>query len=133
MSDRPRDLPEQPSLRYLKIEAKRRLAAGEFTTLHDAQLAIAREHGRSSWAVLKQRIESLAASVPGARSDSHALDQVRWVIARFADSDQDGWTAPGGDELRERGPVPAGDQFGASLVTGIGVIEGVECVVLPLS
>jgi hypothetical protein len=33
----PRLLPDRPSLRYLKIEAKRRLAAGEFRTLHDAQ------------------------------------------------------------------------------------------------
>jgi hypothetical protein len=43
-----RDLPDRPSLRHLKLEAKRRLSAGEFTTLHDAQLAIAREHGMSS-------------------------------------------------------------------------------------
>jgi hypothetical protein len=33
-----RDLPDRPSLRHLKLEAKRRLSAGEFTTLHDAQL-----------------------------------------------------------------------------------------------
>ena len=50
----PRTLPTRPSLRYLKLEAKRRLAAGEFVTLHDAQSAIAREHGLSSWARLKQ-------------------------------------------------------------------------------
>jgi hypothetical protein len=30
-----RHLPDRPSLRHLKLEAKRRLAAGEFTTLHD--------------------------------------------------------------------------------------------------
>ena len=41
-----RALPEQASLRYLKVEAKRRRAAGEFPTLHHAQLAIAREHGQ---------------------------------------------------------------------------------------
>jgi hypothetical protein len=29
-----------------KLEAKRRLAAGEFTTLHGPQLAVAREHGQ---------------------------------------------------------------------------------------
>jgi CubicO group peptidase (beta-lactamase class C family) len=92
MSDQPRVFPDRPSLRYLKLEAKRRLAAGEFTTLHDAQLAIAREHGRSSWTVLKQQIES--------QPVSHALDQVRWVIARFAASGQGGWTAPGEAELR---------------------------------
>jgi hypothetical protein len=35
----PRTLPARPSLRHLKLEAKRRLAAGEFVTLHDAQPA----------------------------------------------------------------------------------------------
>jgi hypothetical protein len=48
-SQLPRTLPARPSLRHLKLEAKRRLAAGEFDTLHDAQAAIAREHGLSSW------------------------------------------------------------------------------------
>ena len=52
MPDQPRPLPGQPSLRYLKLEARRRLAADEFTTLHDAQLAIAREHGQPSWTAL---------------------------------------------------------------------------------
>ncbi len=42
MSDQSRPLPDRPNLRYLKLEAKRRLAAGEFATLHEAQLAIAR-------------------------------------------------------------------------------------------
>ena len=45
MSEFSRALPDRPSLRFLKVEAKRRLAAAEFDTLHDAQLAIAREHG----------------------------------------------------------------------------------------
>jgi hypothetical protein len=54
MSGGSRSLPVRPSLRYLKLAAKRRLAAGEFATLHDAQAAIAREHGLPSWAGLKQ-------------------------------------------------------------------------------
>ncbi len=41
---------------HLKLEAKRRLSAGEFITLHEAQLAIAREHRMSSWAALKERV-----------------------------------------------------------------------------
>jgi CubicO group peptidase (beta-lactamase class C family) len=98
VSDQPRELPDQPSLRYLKLEAKRRLAAGEFATLHDAQLAIAREHGQSSWAAFKQHIESRTVE---SEPEGHALDQVRWVIARFVDSDQDGWVAPGQAELLE--------------------------------
>jgi CubicO group peptidase (beta-lactamase class C family) len=86
-----RRLPSRPSLRHLKLEAKRRLAAGEFAALHDAQAAIAREHGLPAWAALKQ------ACVP----DGYALAHVRWIIERFRDADQPGWTPPGDDELRE--------------------------------
>ena len=38
-----RALPGQASLRYLKVEAKRRRAAGEFPTLRHAQRAIERD------------------------------------------------------------------------------------------
>jgi CubicO group peptidase (beta-lactamase class C family) len=85
-----RSLPSRPSLRYLRLEAKRRLAAGEFTSLHEAQAAIAREHGRSSWAGLKQ----------DCAAESHALAQVRWLIARFRTADRPGWIAPAAEELR---------------------------------
>lgn len=88
-----RSLPGRPNLRYLKLEAKRRLAAGEFGSLHDAQAAIAREYGLPSWAALKQEI--------GENQDSHALDQLRWVISRFAGAGEEGWTAPAGDELNQ--------------------------------
>ena len=91
-SRQPRELPEQPSLRYLKVEAKRRLAAGEFGTLHDAQLAVAREHGQPSWTALKTLIET---------ETNPALIQVRWAIARFRGADQPAWPAPAEDELRE--------------------------------
>lgn len=90
-----RALPDRPSLRRLKIEAKRRLAAGEFTTLHDTQLAIAREHGMGSWAVLKQRIAAAEAE----RGD--ALAQVRWIFGRYAGVSAPGWTAPSREELSE--------------------------------
>jgi CubicO group peptidase (beta-lactamase class C family) len=90
MSEQPRAFPGRPSLRFLKIEAKRRLAAGEFGTLHDAQLAIAREHGLPSWTALKESV-----SAPG-----HALAQVRWVLARFAGAAGPGWAAPDEGELR---------------------------------
>lgn len=95
MSDQSRTLPARPSLRYLKLEAKRRLAAGEFATLHDAQLAVAREHGQPSWAALKRLIEVQTSATGG------ALAHVEWVISRFAGADSPGWTAPGEDELRE--------------------------------
>ena len=89
MSDQPRAFPGRPSLRFLKIEAKRRLAAGGFGTLHDAQLAIAREHGLPSWTALKESV-----SAPG-----YALTQVRWVLARFAGATEPGWAAPDEEEL----------------------------------
>jgi hypothetical protein len=96
MSDQPRPLPGQPSLRYLKLEARRRLAAGEFGTLHDAQLAIAREHGQPSWTALKQLIETRL-SEPG----HPALTHLRWVVSRFGGADGRDWAAPSDDELRE--------------------------------
>jgi CubicO group peptidase (beta-lactamase class C family) len=91
-----RDLPDRLSLRHSKLEAKRRLAAGEFTTLHDAQLAVAREHGMSSWAALKERIAAEAESEPG-----HALAQVRWLFGRYGEADAPGWNPPSRDELSE--------------------------------
>jgi CubicO group peptidase (beta-lactamase class C family) len=90
-----RDLPGRPSLRHLKLEAKRRLASGEFTTLHDAQLAVAREHGMRSWAALKEHVIAAEAE------HGHALTQVRWVFGRYAGADAPGWTAPARDELSE--------------------------------
>jgi CubicO group peptidase (beta-lactamase class C family) len=96
MSDQPRPLPGQPSLRYLKLEARRRLAAGEFGTLHDAQLAIAREHGQPSWTALKQLIESRLDEL-----GHPALTQLRWVISRFGGADGPDWAAPADGELSE--------------------------------
>jgi len=90
-----RSLPVRPSLRFLKLEAKRRLAAGEFTTLNDAQAAVAREHGLPSWAALKQ------ACAQRPEPESHALDQLHWVISRFSAADAPGWTAPDENELRQ--------------------------------
>ena len=88
-----RSLPDRPDLRYLKLEAKRRLAAGEFAALHEAQAAIAREHGLASWAALKQQVT--------VEQDGHALGQLRWVVSRFAGAGEPGWTAPADDELRQ--------------------------------
>ena len=91
----PRPLPGRPNLRYLKVEANRRLAAGEFPALHDAQLAIAWEHGQPSWTALKQRISQAAAA------DCHVLPQLSWLIARFRAADGPGWTAhPGRPRCR---------------------------------
>jgi CubicO group peptidase (beta-lactamase class C family) len=89
-----RPLPTRPSLRYLKLAAKRRLAAGEFPTLHDVQWAIAREYGQPSWAGLKEFISGQP------EAQSHALPHLKWVITRFAGVREPGWTAPGERELR---------------------------------
>jgi CubicO group peptidase (beta-lactamase class C family) len=93
--DDSRELPDRLSLRHSKLEAKRRLAAGEFTTLHNAQLAVAREHGMSSWAALKEHIAAAEAE------QGHALAQVRWVFGRYGEAGAPGWTAPDRDELSE--------------------------------
>jgi CubicO group peptidase (beta-lactamase class C family) len=111
MSDQSRSFPDRPSLRFLKLEARRRLAAGEFPNLHDAQLAIAREHGLSSWTALKQFVSE---SQPDPQEhEGPGLGHVRWVVSRFAAAGVgaaadagDGrpgqaWTPPGEEELRE--------------------------------
>ena len=109
MSGGSRSLPAQPSLRYLKLEAKRRLAAGEFPALHDAQATIARELGLPNWAALKQ----------ACTQDSHAVAQLRWIVARFSGAGEPGWTPPGTDELGEHfddrllAVMSAGDLAGA--------------------
>jgi hypothetical protein len=77
-----------------RVEAKRRLSAGEFATLHDAQLAIAREHGLPSWGALKEYISAGTGGSP-------VLAQVRWVISRFGGAGTPGWMVPGDDELHE--------------------------------
>ncbi len=93
MHGRSRPLPTHPSLRYLKLEAKHRLAEGEFRALHDAQAAIARDYGQPSWAALKQYINNHCPQ------DSPALSHLMWVISRFRDAGEPTWAAPGQDEL----------------------------------
>ena len=54
----PRPLPERPSLRHLKDQAKDLLKAGAATTLAHAQFQIARLYGFASWPKLKAYVES---------------------------------------------------------------------------
>jgi CubicO group peptidase (beta-lactamase class C family) len=89
-----RPLPARPSLRFAKIEAKRRVAAGEFPALHAAQTAIAREYGLSTWAAFKRLCADVAA-------ESYALAQLEWIIGRFQDADRPGWTPPDAGAIRE--------------------------------
>jgi CubicO group peptidase (beta-lactamase class C family) len=95
MPSGPRSLPHRPSLRYLKIEARRRQAAGEFRALHDAQAAIAQEYGLPNWAALKQLINDQH------EPESHALAQLRWIIARFTGAGQRWWAPPGDEEIHQ--------------------------------
>lgn len=96
MSESSRSLPDQPSLRFLKAEAHRRLSAGEFTALWEAYLAIAREHGFSSWTALKQ---VAGGSQPD--PDEAVLDHLSWVVSRMAGASQPDWTPPAEQELAE--------------------------------
>ena len=96
MSESSRSLPDQPSLRFLRLEAHRRLAAGEFTALWEAYLAIAREHGFSSWTALKQVVGD---SQPD--PDEAVLDHLSWVVSRMAGASQPDWAPPAAQELAE--------------------------------
>jgi CubicO group peptidase (beta-lactamase class C family) len=94
VSESSRSLPDRPSLRFLKLEARRRLAAGEFRALYEAQLAIAREYGFSSWTALKQVVGD---SQPDPHED--VLDHLGWVVSRLAGAGQPDWAPPAEQEL----------------------------------
>ncbi len=93
MTGAARELPSSPSLRHLKLEAKRRLSAGEFSALYEAQLVIAREHGHPSWTALKKVIDQ-------SHQQSHVVPHLRWVVSRFRDAGRPGWVPPRVSELR---------------------------------
>ena len=78
-----RSLPDYPSLRYLKVEAKERTRSGELAALHEAQLAIAREHGLPGWSALCR--------MP---AQSWVLPHVRWLKSRFRDAGERFGTCP---------------------------------------
>ncbi len=59
ISDAARVLPNRPSLRHLKDQAKDLLKAGNARSLSDAQLQIARQYGFPSWPKLKAQVDSL--------------------------------------------------------------------------
>jgi CubicO group peptidase (beta-lactamase class C family) len=129
-----RALPARPSLRHLKLEAKRRLAAGEFATLNDAQAAIAREHGLPSWARLKQACAQASAEGDSTVGDGPALTHLRWIVERFSGAGRPGWTPPAEDELSEHfddrflAAIPAGALTEA--IAGIAADLRTELVVI---
>jgi hypothetical protein len=90
-----RSLPDYPSLRYLKVEAKERTRSGELAALHEAQLAIAGEHGLPGWPAL---CRLAGQQVP---AQSWVLPHVRWLISRFRDAGEPGWAPPDDSEARQ--------------------------------
>jgi CubicO group peptidase (beta-lactamase class C family) len=90
-----RSLPAHPNLRYFKLEARRRLRAGEFAALHEAQRTVAAEHGLPGWPAFCRLIDTRRGA------ESRVLPQIRWMISRFRDASEPGWAAPGEDELRQ--------------------------------
>jgi len=118
----PRVLPGRPSLRHLKLEAKRRVAAGEFAVLWEAQLVIAREHGLPSWRALRELITRKSAR------QSPALPHLRWVESRFRESGRPGWVPPDAHELRQHFTE---DLLGRATSPG-QLIETITCVAADL-
>src|SRR6266536_187050 len=55
----PRPLPDRPSLRHLKDQAKDLFKAGGAASITDAQFKIARLYGFASWPKLKAHVDSL--------------------------------------------------------------------------
>ena len=123
MTGATRELPTRPSLRHLKLEAKRRLSAGEFSALHEAQLAIAREHGQPSWTALKEVIDLT-------HRQSHVVPHLRWVASRFRDAGRPGWVPPRASELRRHFDeeflrrIPPGELIAAITVMAADLREG---------
>jgi ankyrin repeat protein len=58
----PRSLPERPSLRHLRDQAKDLLKSGKVKSLTKAQFEIARLYGFASWPKLKAHVDSLEES-----------------------------------------------------------------------
>ncbi len=114
-----RSLPAHPNLRYFKQEAKQRVRSGEFATLHQAQRALAAEHGLPNWPAFLHVIEVQRGA------ESRVLPQIRWVISRFRDASEPGWAPSGEAELREHFSDEFMDQTSApeiaAFMTGHGV------------
>lgn len=81
------DLPDRASLEYLKKLAKDRLEvmreSDPHARLSAAQLALAREHGFSSWRALKQEVDRRASEVVGAFIEACRAGDLRAVKAHL--------------------------------------------------
>ena len=81
-----RHLPENPSLEYLKKQAKELLRSMRQGKLADAQHTLANEYGFANWAKLKSHVEALrltqAEALKAAVCDTDAK-RVRQVLERY--------------------------------------------------
>jgi hypothetical protein len=79
----PRSLPDRPSLRHLKDQAKDLLKAGKASSITDAQFQIARLYGFASWPKLKAHVDSLAeVGQLKLAIDTNDFEQVRELMTR---------------------------------------------------
>jgi ankyrin repeat protein len=103
-----RSLPARPDLGHLKKQAKALVRAGTANKLADAQRAIAREYGFSSWSHLKQHVESLTSTPVDALVNAVKANDVA-AVERLLQRH---------DDLRGllNDPLP-GLSFGATLLT----------------
>ena len=76
-----RSLPERPSLRHLKDQAKDLLRAGAARSLADAQFKIARLYGFASWPKLEAHVDSLGEIGQLKQAiDENDIDRVRVLM-----------------------------------------------------
>ena len=79
----PRPLPERPSLRHLKAQARDLLKAGTAASLTDAQFQVARLYGFASWPKLKAHLGSLEEAGQLEQAiDREDIDAVKAMMTR---------------------------------------------------
>jgi ankyrin repeat protein len=79
----PRLLPERPSLRHLKDQARDLREAGAAASIADAQFEIARLYGFASWPKLKAHVDSLEEIGQLKRAiDTNDVDRVKAMMTR---------------------------------------------------
>ena len=91
-----RTLPARPSLRHLKAEARRRVKSGEFP--RSMKLSWPSRASMGSRAGLGWAQENSSAVSPSRKAAP--CRRLRWILSRFADADDPGWTARDDQELR---------------------------------
>src|SRR2546425_12453048 len=78
-----RALPDRPSLRHLKDQAKDLLKTGAAKSITDAQFTIARLYGFASWPKLKAHVESFVEIGQLKQAiDSNSFERVKTLMTR---------------------------------------------------